>query len=75
MGDRLNQWLRFVDGKLSPEAFEFLKFGLHSEIHRCYAEADELHTPSQLYRYLLKHRGQQSESEVLKMSLRDLVEN
>ena len=64
---RLNQWLRFVDKKLSPEAFMFLKFGLHSELRHHYSEVDGLDKPSQLYRYLLKHRGQQSESEVLKM--------
>ena len=67
MDDHLEQWLHFIDDELSPEAFEFLKFGLHSEVQRYLSEIEKLNKPSQLYTFLLEHREQQLESEVLKM--------
>lgn len=64
---KLYDWLCFVDNELSPDAFEFLKFGLHSEFHRHLTEVEVLEKPSQLYHFLLKHCGQRLESEMLKM--------
>ena len=68
MGDpKLNKWLRLVDDQLVKEPFEFLKLGLHSELRRYSFRVDKLNRPTELFHFLLEHRGKQSESEVLKM--------
>jgi hypothetical protein len=69
MAGSLQRWLHYVDEQLSPEAVEYLKFGLHSEFFRFYSDVEELDKPSLLYHFLLERCMRQSESQALKIFL------
>lgn len=66
---QLQCWLHYVDDQLSPEAVEYLKLGLHSELFRYYSEVEKLDKPSLLYYFLLERCKRQSESQALKIFL------
>jgi hypothetical protein len=72
MSDKFNTWLEYVDKQLCEEAFDYLKLGLHSKLRRHFTELEGIEKPSHLYRFLLDHRGDKSETEVLQMFLHAL---
>jgi hypothetical protein len=74
MGERFNSWLECVRRHLTPEAFAYLKLGLHSELRHHYGDVEKLDRPLLLYRFLLDHRKDKSETEVLKMFFHALKE-
>lgn len=61
-------WLLYVDRQLSPEAVDFLKLGLHSELRRYQTEVEQLQQPSVLYDFLLNRCRAEAE-KVLQMFL------
>ena len=53
--DPISKWLRHVDKQISPgESVEFLKLPLYPFLRIEYAVAQELKTPSEIYKFLLE---------------------
>lgn len=66
MDSSLRCWLLYVDNNLTPQAVNFLKLGLHSELSRYYSEVQMLDKPSDIYSLLLRCMGN-SNTDALQM--------
>ena len=64
--DPISKWLRHVDKQISPgESVEFLKLPLYPFLRIEYAVAQELKTPSEIYKFLLEKCFQRDKEKTL----------